>query len=247
MTDICLICLDEAKEKDALYLLHCGCKVGWFHLECENNWIDMSREPLKCPACRRQPSIHCTYAFHYSVGPDQSFLWITAGMVGAHTLFFASISYLYIGYAICLPFQTLILLLPPFMFRTSWDMNYYLFHIRLQILLTTLTTLYGLYFWSTRQMIYPDFVFFYNFFHIVSFIHVFFVNALSWFDSCSPTRTKVNPFEPYVISYEITHCQIQYALPSTEAVASAEERDEALTITAPVGAVRRSQRLLGNH
>jgi hypothetical protein len=245
MTDTCLICLEGPQEKNALYLLNCGCRVSWFHLDCENGWIDACRYPLKCPVCRRAPGILINYSFDYSLGPDQKLLWITLGLVALQAAFFAFFSYRWIGYAICLPFQNSILLLIPSFFVTSHTMNFYLFHSRLQIVLTMVSSLWSLHMWSGHRIQRYEFFFFFNFFYLLSFLHVALVLFISVLDAYSPHIQKVNAYEPYIISCEVSHVDIQRWLPSSEAITTPTEGHETLTTSA--GTLRRNQRLVRNH
>ncbi len=250
MTDICVICLDIAKDKDALYLLQCGCKAAWFHLHCENQWIDSTLTPLTCPTCRRIPLMITNYAFHYSVGTEQKILWFTYSASLLHGLFLAFFVSRWFPESMFLIMQNGWFLLTPFLFQTSFTNNWYLFHSRVFIFYTTVAILLGYSFWKSRYILFYEFSAAYYTIHILSFFHFLAFSLLVILESCSPYRPKVDPWIPYAISREVLHANIQYALVSSESTSRSAEGDEAGSLALSRGTadtLRRSQRLTRNH
>ncbi len=248
MTDVCVICLDPAKDKNALFLLHCGCKAAWFHLDCENKWMDATIAPLKCPTCRRHPKMITNYGFHYTVGPEQKILWLTYLASFVHGFYFALLSALWYPEANFLIIQNGCFLLAPFLFTTSYTNTWYLLHSRVQMVYTAASSFLAYSLWNHKQINYLEFYMAHHITHVLAFFHFFVFSLVTVIDSCSPHKPKLDPFDPYVISREISHVKIQYALVTPESTTGSTEGNETtLSSSLPADGLRRSQRLQRNH
>ena len=129
----CCICLSPPSENSPLYLLDCGCKVGWFHQACEYEWL--SHIPLadfspRCPACRRPPKMKTNYSFSPFAGKPQKELWFTLfyTSVESSCSFFLLVKG--ISWAWILPVQSLGICLIPFLKHSDSDLILYLKLIR---------------------------------------------------------------------------------------------------------------------
>jgi len=71
----CCICLDTPTHKYPTYLLACGCSQAWFHLHCEEQWLNsLNDEYVRCPTCRRDVPFQNVYSFAYESGQEQQTL-----------------------------------------------------------------------------------------------------------------------------------------------------------------------------
>jgi hypothetical protein len=109
----CCICL-EGPEKDNLYLIACGCKQGWFHASCEDQWLDTYKYPYSCPTCRSPVPLKTVYSFLSSSGEQQKFLQSTLKAVVTEIVLFGFQEKTYF-----LPSQTIAILIIPFMIRSN--------------------------------------------------------------------------------------------------------------------------------
>jgi hypothetical protein len=135
MTNIptCIICLDTPQIENPLYLLACGCKIGWFHDECKNNWLTHAGQQsvtLHCPACRQLVSLKTNYCFDWRAGPEQNYLAYTLLLYIGEWVLSTSLWYSGAEYAYILGLQSTLILCLPFMFYTNKNIFFYLNHIR---------------------------------------------------------------------------------------------------------------------
>ena len=138
----CLICLDPPLKESPLFLLACGCKCGWFHESCEREWLE--RVPLydyyhngtpPCPACKRVPRMTTNFSFAYTAGPAQEYawqtLWIFCGEIGLTVSLFAMGG----RWAVCLPLQSYLTLLLPFLIPSRRDVLFFIQRLRYKYML----------------------------------------------------------------------------------------------------------------
>ena len=116
----CCICL-EGPEKEAMFLIACGCKGGWFHGSCENQWLDTYKYPYYCPTCRRPAPFNTVYSFLSSSGEEQKFLHKTLKAVAVEIILFG-----FQERTSFLPSQTLAILTMPFIIRSNHTLPHFL-------------------------------------------------------------------------------------------------------------------------
>jgi hypothetical protein len=117
-------------KKNPLYLIGCGCKVAWFHKECQDKWVYHSQAdiPLSCPTCRQLVPLTYIYSFSYEVGLPQKALWITS------FLFFieSTLNLYYTKYTMIVQSSTMLFF--PFIFSSTRNWEYFLLSYRMILL-----------------------------------------------------------------------------------------------------------------
>jgi hypothetical protein len=196
----CCICLEPPLKKNPLYLIGCGCKVAWFHKECQDKWLAHSQVniPLSCPTCRRPGPLTYNYSFSYDTGPPQKALWLTFFI-----FFTESMMNLYNQrYTIITQSSTVIFF--PFIFSSTCNWEYFLLSYRMKLLseyiyfLITPTEFY-----SINNIIYYRFLF---------ILYLFF----QYFTELRKKRAHI--LEPYVISADVYNKEIMLAKPLTRSL-----------------------------
>jgi hypothetical protein len=137
----CIICLEPPLPQNPIFLLACGCKVGWFHDSCKNRWIDFQTDfdVLRCPACRRPVPMKINYCFDWRAGPEQYYLSTTSVLLGCEVILSCSLVFSGVQYAGFIPLQSVLIFCLPFMFPNKNSIFFYLNHIRAR------AAYYGLY------------------------------------------------------------------------------------------------------
>ena len=200
MADVltCLICLDPAKRKIPLYLLDCGCKISYFHLPCEREWINHQEYPYNCPACRRLVPMKTNYSFSIYAGADQLYLWHTIGLLVLEGLISCILEF-YI-----MPLISLSILTIPFIVRSRHNLNFFIWHLRSQLYYTA----FFLCLISLQRKIDRDF--YYGNLYILGYSHLFTIYLVHFIVR---PEYGVDTFEPYAISREIYHISITESAP----------------------------------
>ena len=219
---VCCICLAEPKERNPLALIACGCKGGWFHAECENNWIDWGGNPLLCPVCRRVPTVHTFYSFHRSIGDIQHYLWRCILMSGFELSFYTYESYTGIRHAIAVPALSILFLLLPFCLPTNKPYSYYIVNTNLHNFYTLFSYTLSNFLLYTKSLSKYEYPLIINMTIIISGIHFIFAMhdfLLSW----AFHQKSYDCFHEFVIGRVILHVD---TLCITEAATDTRECDE---------------------
>lgn len=202
--NVCCICLEEPFEDNPLSLVACGCQSGWFHSECENQWIEWSPSDLLCPVCRQVPTVSNTYAMHWSIGEIQVLVWTTVFMVSCELLLFLLESLKSHTYMLAIPSHTCLILLCPIIFRTNKPYSFYLLQARIHMYLTIPLYLFlqWLYIHSLIGSI--DISIYLHSIILIGTIHVYFLFQDIFLISLVQRKT-IDCFYEFIISREIIH------------------------------------------
>jgi hypothetical protein len=111
----CCICLEPPTSKYPIYLLACGCAQAWFHIECEQNWLN-STDEHKCPTCRQTVPFQTVYSFAYESGYDQQTLHHVMYLFGIQCIFTNILN----------PLCTIGILSIPFAIPNPYTLHYYM-------------------------------------------------------------------------------------------------------------------------
>jgi hypothetical protein len=191
----CCICLEPPLKKNPLYLIGCGCKLAWFHKECQDKWITHSQAdiPLNCPTCRQVVPLTYNYGFSYYTGPPQKALWLTSFI-----FFIESMMNLYYTQYTMIT-QSSIILFFPFILSSSYNWEYFLLCYRIKLL-----SEYMYYIITPITL--------YNINHIIYYRNLFILYLLfQYFADIRKKRAHI--LEPYVISADIYNKEIMLAKP----------------------------------
>ena len=191
----CCICLEPPLKKNPLYLIGCGCKIAWFHKECQDKWLSHSQAdiPLSCPTCRQVVPLTYNYSFSYHTGPPQQALWFTSLLFTIESL----VNLYYTQYTMIAQSSTMILF--PFMLSSTRNWEFFLLSYRLRLL--------GEYIYV---IIFPSND--YNIQNIIYYRHFFIVYLLfQYFADIRKKRAHI--LEPYVISADVYNKEIMLAKP----------------------------------
>jgi hypothetical protein len=133
MEKTCIICLGDSSP---LHLLACGCRVAWFHSDCESRWLSsMNVFPPSCPVCRRTVKYKIIYSFAWSTGIHQKHLWHVANLFFLESSFSSFLALADGGSrALLIPLQSSFILLYPFVFKTKHYYNFYLLIYNLKLI-----------------------------------------------------------------------------------------------------------------
>lgn len=178
----CIICLDSFSEINPLYLLPCGCKSAWLHLDCEGNYLTFVQEVILCPLCRRNIKLKTNYCFWPSAGNIQLvFSFILLG-----SLFELSYNYLIF-------IETHCILILPFILNTNTTIDFFIAHIYFK----QLTIIF---------LLFLEIIFFFNTMNIIVMLShtqllLLFIGQLLR----NIENPRKDPLEPFAISREIVH------------------------------------------
>lgn len=196
----CCICLEPPLKKNPLYLIGCGCKVAWFHKECQDKWVFHSQEniPLSCPTCRRPVPLSYTYSFSYNAGLSQKALWITSFI-----FFIESMMNLYNKrYTMITQSSTVIFF--PFILSSTCNWEYFLLSYRIKLLSEYM------YFIITPAQ-------FYNINNTIYYRNLYILYLLfQYFTELRKKRAHL--LEPYVLSSDIYNKEVMLPQPLTRAL-----------------------------
>jgi hypothetical protein len=198
----CIICLEEPKQNDPLFLLACGCRVSWFHQLCEYAWLSEARVfPYSCPTCRRPIPMITNYSFSYWAGEDQHYLYHTLGIYSLYFLYFIGASFIQYRHFYILGLQEGVILTMPFVLSCWNDISYYLFHVRFHIVSTTF--MYTVSFLEVPEK--KEFL--YTLVLIVGYFHlgILYLVHFQEIQNRPAYLIRRDPFAPYAISRELIH------------------------------------------
>jgi len=192
---VCCICLEPAVKRNPLYLIGCGCKVAWFHKECQDKWIHYSQadNPLSCPTCRQVVPLKYNYSFSYHTGIPQKALWLTSLVFFIESL----VNLYYTQYTMIAQSSTMILF--PFMLSSTRNWEYFLLCYRLRLLGEYI---YVIIFPSNGYIIQN--IIYYRHFFIVYLLFQYFADI---------RKKRAHILEPYVISADVYNKEIMLAKP----------------------------------
>lgn len=200
----CCICLSPPSENSPLYLLDCGCKVGWFHQSCENEWLDhipLADFSPRCPACRRPPKMKTNYSFSPFAGNPQKELWFTLVYISAESACAGFLLFQGFSWAWILPIQSAGMGLIPFLKYSDSDLLFYLKLIRGKYSLQLTTLIFSLLFHIPLQSTYPILEKIgFGLYFLIFLFHVCRISA--------PPHERgpvVHPLTSFAISREIEH------------------------------------------
>lgn len=178
----CIICLDTFSEINPLYLLPCGCKSAWLHLECEGNYLVHQQESILCPLCRRIIKLKTNYCF-----------WPSAGNIQLVFCFILLGSLLELPYNYFIFIETHSILLLPFILNTTKTIDFFIAHIYFKQLTIT-------------GFILLEFIFSFNTHNIILMMsHTQFLLLIITHLLTVPGYSTKDPLEPFAISREIIH------------------------------------------
>ena len=144
----CIICLEPPLDKSPLLLFTCGCKVGWFHDSCKNNWLDFQANQgnlnLNCPACRRIIPMKINYSFDWRAGPEQYYLCQTGLLFTGEVVLSISLIMSGITNAYIIPLQSVLIFCLPFIFNSPHTIFFYLNNIRIRSVIICVYILFHL-------------------------------------------------------------------------------------------------------
>jgi len=187
----CCICLDCPSDSNPIHLLACGCRAAWFHQGCQDSWTDsLQLQPLICPTCRRPVPVKTNYSFSYYAGPDQRDLWHIGIAITGETLIT-----LYISRAQILPYQTLSIMLLPYVISSNKTMDFYIKHVKLKYILQAIAILLSVY--DTESTI--PMIVFYGYWYTIM-LHLF-----TYVSYVKERPVRNDPCLPFAISREIIH------------------------------------------
>ncbi len=221
--ETCLICLDPIAPDKPLWLLNCGCKNGWFHPSCENEWLDSlprgHQARILCPMCRQPVEMKTNYCFAWTAGPEQARLWVAGVGLVAEFLYAAVGTYLGGHNLLYLPTSSALILLLPFVSpRLIWQFDGYVFH-----LLVHLGGEASVAFLCFAQ--HPPFTQVIDLQLVVAAFHIFLVYLVHLIEHQNQwhrTKNLADVFDSYAISREIYHIKVLAIQP----VAGPAEGDE---------------------
>jgi hypothetical protein len=195
----CIICLDGPKVQNPLKLFSCGCKVSWFHSDCEQKYIShTSDSPVACPVCKRGVKYSIVYSFSPfspSAGFYQKQLWLTIGLFGFEVFY----SFYYSVYF--LPFQTLAIFFMPFCIPSCRSLDYFCTKIQLKFSVQYLLFFYNLLFYDMSLFLNPTKVL-----HSCSVLGVFHLTLLYCIEAwCNPRSLYIHPLTPYIVKNNILY------------------------------------------
>ena len=190
----CCICLETPKKDNPIFLLDCGCREGWFHMVCENRWLSFQQGMVRCPTCRRDVPMMINYSFWIEAGEDQQRLWYCLGLLLCETV----MSRIF-DIAIA-PYQTLAILLLPFIIPSTSNMTTFIYHVYFNKSLQFVVYVY------TRS----DYIFSLSMYILIGYLYVF---LLYYLHICIYIRNRynnirVNPLLPYAISSSVIHREV---------------------------------------
>jgi hypothetical protein len=185
----CCICL-EGPEKEAMFLIACGCKGGWFHGSCEDKWVDTYKYPYSCPTCRRPVPFKTVYSFLSSSGEEQKFLQRTLKAIVTEIFLFG-----FQEKTSFLPSQTIAILTMPFIIRSNHTLPDFL----RCILVKNICQYILLGFTSNEVSL--------NLVKYMGFVYIglmYFSHYTQYMDRAIP-YIVVDPLQPYAIYREVIH------------------------------------------
>jgi hypothetical protein len=194
---VCCICLEPALKKNPLYLIGCGCKVAWFHKECQDKWLSHSQAniPLICPTCRQVVPLTYNYTFSYHAGLPQKALWLTSFI-----FFTESMMNLY-NHRYLMIAQSSTVMLFPFVFSSTYNWEYFLLSYRMKLL-----SEYAYFIITPTE--------FYNINNIIYYRYLFILYLFFQYIS-NLQKKRAHLLEPYVISADIYNKEVLLAKPLT--------------------------------
>jgi hypothetical protein len=182
-------------KKNPLYLIGCGCKIAWFHKECQDKWLSHSQAdiPLSCPTCRQVVPLTYTYSFSYDTGMPQKALCLSSLV-----FFIESLVNVYNSrYTIIVQSSTIILF--PFILSSTRNWEYFLLSYRMLLLSEYLYLIVmPTYDYKIDNIIYYRYLF---------ILYLFF----QYFTDIRKKRAHL--LEPYVISADIYNKEVMLAKP----------------------------------
>lgn len=202
----CCICLEPPLKKNPLYLIGCGCKVAWFHKECQDKWLAHSQAniPLSCPTCRRPVPLTYNYSFSYDTGPPQKALWLTSFI-----FFIESMMNLY-NQRYTMIAQSSIVIFFPFILRSTHNWEYFLLSYRLRLL--------GEYIYviilPSNEYIVQNIIYYRHLFILYLFFQYF----------TDIQKRRAHLLEPYVLSADIYNKEVLLAKPLTRTLKRTRRR-----------------------
>jgi hypothetical protein len=201
----CIICLEGPLAQNPLYLLACGCKVGWFHESCKNRWVDyelneytIQTNSLKCPACRRRVPFKTNYCFDWRAGPEQKRIWITGTFILNEICFGTGLMVYNVGFGYFIPLQSLVILCLPFVFNTNRSIIFYFNHIKARSVLIAFYNLTAFFMGNTFEKNAWR-----TFFHLMTPLTLQFLLLFLTHLQEVPLSYRVNPLFPFAISREV--------------------------------------------
>ena len=182
----CCICL-EGPEKEAMFLIACGCKGGWFHGSCEDQWLDTYKYPYSCPTCRRHAPFNTVYSFLSSSGEEQKFLHKTLKAVAAEIILFG-----FQEKTSFLPSQTLAILTMPFIIRSNHTLPHFLQCIWVK---------------NICQYIFLSFITNETSLNIIKYTGIAYIGLMyfSHYTQYVDRARALDPLQPYAIYREVIH------------------------------------------
>ena len=212
-TPTCCICLEGIHDGESMYLLACGCKISWFHMACENQWLNSYEYPYSCPTCRRIVPMKTNYSFSYYAGNDQKILWnvLVMATVEGISMGFSQISWI-------LPAQTAVILATPFVIYSNRSLSYFLHCVFSKFIMQYLIILFV----QIKMPYYSALILAQNIGGLQIFL-IFLTHYVNY-RSDGLGYVWVDPYIPYAISREVLHASL-----ITKPVASALEGDEILS------------------
>lgn len=192
---VCCICLEPAVKRNPLYLIGCGCKIAWFHKECQDKWVYHSQAniPLSCPTCRQVVPLTYNYSFSYHTGIPQKALWLTS------IVFFieSTLNLYYTQYIMIVQSSTMLFF--PFIFSSTRNWEYFLLSYRMLLLSEYL-----------YLIVMPTYK--YRIDNIIYCRHLFILYLFfQYFTEIQKRRAHI--LEPYVISADIYNKEVMLAKP----------------------------------
>jgi hypothetical protein len=196
-----------------MYLLACGCKISWFHMTCENQWLNSYEYPYSCPTCRRVVPMKTNYSFSYEAGNDQKMLWniLTMATVEGVSMGFTEISWI-------LPAQTAVILATPFIIYSNRTFSYFLHCVLSKMIIQYLILLIV----QIKLPYYSALVLAQN----VGGLQIFLIFLTHYVNYRSGREgyAWIDPYMPYAISREVLHARLV-----TQPATNTLERDETRT------------------
>lgn len=203
---VCCICLEPALKRNPLYLIGCGCKVAWFHKECQDNWVTYSQAniPLICPTCRQAVPLTYNYSFSYHTGIPQKALWLTSIVFFIESM----MNLYYTQYTMIVQSSTMLFF--PFIFSSTRNWEYFLLSYRMLLLSEYLYLIVmPTYKYKIDNIIYYRYLF---------ILYLFF----QYFTEIRKSRGHL--LEPYVVSADIYNKEVMLAKPVSSALKRTRRR-----------------------
>jgi hypothetical protein len=203
---VCCICLEPALKRNPLYLIGCGCKLAWFHKECQDNWVTYSQAniPLICPTCRQAVPLTYNYSFSYDTGIPQKALCLTSIVFFIESM----MNLYYTQYTMIVQSSTMLCF--PFIFSSTRNWEYFLLSYRMIFLSEYLYLIVmPTYKYKLDNIIYYRYLF---------ILYLFF----QYFTEIRKSRAHV--LEPYVISADIYNKEVMLAKPVSGALKRTRRR-----------------------